>query len=181
MELKCRKCDGRFIVRRSTQGRYFCGCQNYPKCNETMDIYDFIKAVVSDYGVKIYAWDIQCWWCKEPTKFYTYDLIYDLRKSIQRSIWERVEPDLVVGRIPELDACVAQKYPTIQDAFECYENMCEHCESPNYYQLPDDVADAFCMSRAEESFLVDTIQIKDPAVMKAIANALIAVCEEYNR
>lgn len=139
-----------------------------------MNIYDFIEAIVTKYGIRIYAWDIFCWRCKEETTLYTYDLIYDLRKAIR----DFIPHNITIGTVPKLDEYLAQRYPTTHDN-DGLANMCVHCRSAVPYNLSDEAGSAFCMSRAEESFWVDTIKIQDKPTIRAITDAIIAVYEDW--
>lgn len=173
-QLKCQSCDGYYIFKTGKNGP-FAGCSNYQSngCRSTLSIQEFVRQYLREFGVKIYSWDMQCWYCNQKTKFYTYDLIYDLRKSI----WDFIPHELTIGSIPALDSFLAQKYP-FSHIYEEYSNMCVYCHAENPYSLPKSVCEIFSMSRAEEFFWLDTIKIYDAAIIEAITGAIIKLYDD---
>lgn len=175
-QLKCQRCDGHYILRAGKNG-LFAGCSNYKSkgCRSTLSIEEFFRRYLCEFGVKIYSWDIQCRYCKEKIKFYTYDLVYDLRGSICDSI----PHDLIIGSIPALDFALSKKYLIFYKyEDEKYMNICEHCHADNYYDLPIATCKAFSESRAENIFWIDTIKIYDKAIIEAITDAIVKLYNE---
>lgn len=176
-QLKCQRCDGHYIFKRGKNG-FFVGCSNCKSkgCHSTLSVEEFLRRFLCEFGVKIYSWEIQCHNCSERIKFYTYDLVYDLRGSI----WDFIPHNLIIGSIPALDFVLSQKYP-ISHIYETYENICEYCHADNYYKLPIATCEAFSESRAEENFWVDTIKIYDKGTIEAITDAIIKLYEEWEK
>lgn len=180
-EVKCPKCDGHMGICHGRYG-YFVGCSN-SNCKYTSNIYDFVRKIVVEYGIKIYSWPAFCQQCKKPIRFYSYDITYDFRKSIFR--W--LPADLVLGAIPELDTLLAhsQKYPTIKKSYssvlgEAYSNVCEYCYCENYIDFGV-AREAFSLSKAEEKFMVDCIKVRDETVVKAITNAIMRLYDDCRK
>lgn len=140
-EVKCRLCDGHYILRSGKYGD-FAGCSNYPRCKSTLKFHELILEYIKTYGINIYAWDRICWKCGKTTKVYSYFLDYDLHAL--DDYFENIG-FIGLGDIETLDKLLALKYPTICKKFSKTENRsyfantCEHCKAlqGRYYVVDD--------------------------------------------
>lgn len=178
-KIGCLKCGGHYVLRHSSYG-YFGGCSNFPKCTSTLKIRDYIKRIIDEYGIRIYAWEKQCYRCKRKTTVCSYYLAYDYRDLVP--ILEQC-CEIGIGDIPSLDKLVLEKYPNIQN---CYSkttrtiyiaNVCSYChalQGHNYVvDDPEEIYEDLVEKENIEQYFVGTIMVADEKVMSDIADTIM--------
>ena len=163
--IKCKKCDGRYVIR-DGEYRSFAGCSNYPKCDSTITIAEYVKKVLEKEGVNIYKWKKQCPRCKKKTEVISYFLNYQLEQFDE--IFEMIG-NIGIGDVPFIDKILMKRYKniklvrskTINEQYVA--NICEHCsclQGHNYVvEDPHEIWGDLIHDKTMEKYLYDNINL----------------------
>ncbi len=67
MKIKCKKCDGHYILRESQYG-LFGECSEYPNCKSTINLSNLIFEFFINQGINIYRWEKECYRCHKKNQ-----------------------------------------------------------------------------------------------------------------
>lgn len=133
--INCLECKNGYYVLRKGPYNNFYGCSEFPRCQGTKSVTDFIYLFLLQNGLNLYEEKIYCWKCGKEISVFSYFLDLDLKLyNVPIPTFDALEA-VRLGMIEEIDTYLSKKYSTLKHrfskkaGFSYMANICPHCNN----------------------------------------------------